>query len=126
MRLVSTAELTKLQSEQSDAMQDLCHIHHISHSSGTYGTKIAENRTSVTGVACGIDFTDGSVRQGNQVLVVDYDAILRLPASQTILLSDDIELIEKGEYLISGTFKPASQPVVTSTVQHIQLKRVVS
>lgn len=133
MRTVKDAELTKLQSEQSFAMQDLCHIHHISRASGTYGTHSSQTRTSVTGVACGIEFPKDLVRnlkQGNvqtspQLLIMDYDCILRLTATQPILLTDEVELVEKGEFLISGTFRPVNPPTVNSTVQKVQLKRVV-
>lgn len=109
--------------KQNSVMEDLCHIHHISFSSGTYSTKSTEVRTSVTGVACGVQFTGGRLVQRGETILVEYDAILRLPANQPIFMSDDIELIEKGETIVSGTFKPFAHPVVNSTVQHVQLKR---
>lgn len=126
MRLPSDGETNKKKAAQNSNMDDVCHIHHITRSSGTYSTQGTETRTSVTGVACGIDFTNGTVRQGQQVLVVDYDAVLRIPATYSILPSDDIELVEKGNYQISGTFKPNSQPTVSSSVQKVTLKRVKS
>lgn len=126
MKKLIANELSRLGLVQSEAMNDRCNIIHVTYSSGTYSTKGTESRSMVSGVACGIQFTNGQIRQGTQALVVDYDAVLRLPASQTVLLSDEIELVEKGDYLISGTFKPYSQPVVSSSVQHVQLKRVVA
>jgi len=125
MRLPSDAETNKKKQAQLSNMDDLCNISHVSRSSGTYGTQISETRTTVSNIPCGIDFTNGRIRQGSQVLVVDYDAILRISASQTVLLSDEIQLIEKGNIQISGTFKPNSQPTVNSTVQLIPIKRIV-
>jgi hypothetical protein len=122
----SDAALNRLKQHQNDVMDDRCNIVHITRSSGTYSTQSTETRSMVSGVACGIQFTNGQMRQGSQVLVVDYDAVLRLPASQTILLSDEVQLIEKGDYLISGTFKPTSYPTVSSSVQRVLLKRTVS
>src|SRR5688572_22858345 len=113
MRLPSDAELDKKKSARASHMGDICHIIHVSRASGTYSTQGSETRTMVSGVACGIDFTSGVIRQGNQVLVVDYDAVIRLPATYTVLPTDEIKLTEKGNYEISGTFKPNSQPTVS-------------
>ena len=124
MKRVSASQIQRNQSLQMDAMDDLCHIAHITRNSGTYSTHSTETRSLVTGVACGIQFTNGQIKQGGQALLVDYDAILRLAASQPIFVTDEIELVEKGEYAITGTFRPASQPVVSSSVQRIHLKRV--
>jgi hypothetical protein len=124
MRLPSDAETNKKKVAQESNMDDLCNIVHVTRSSGTYSPKGTETRTMVSGVACGIDFTNGVVRQGNQVLVVDYDAVLRIPATYSILPSDEIQLIEKGNYQVSGTFKPNSQPTVSSSVQKVELKRI--
>jgi hypothetical protein len=125
MKKLQTGDYSRLASVQADAMNDLCNITHLTFSSGTYSTQGTETRVMVSGVPCGIDFTGGNVVQRGQVLLVDYDAILRLSASQSILLTDEVQLIEKGEFVISGTFKPSSQPIVNSSVQKVQLKRVV-
>jgi hypothetical protein len=126
MKAKSGAELSRLSVEQADAMGDLCHIYHVSLSSGTYGTRTTESLTIVSGVACGIQFTNGRTVQSGNLLLVDYDALLRLPTSVVLSMGDEVELVEKGELLVSGTFKPYVQPVINSSVQHVQLKRVVS
>jgi hypothetical protein len=122
----SDAALARLQRHQNGVMDDLCCIVHVSRSSGTYSTQSTETRTMVSGVACGIQFTNGQLKQGSQVLLIEYDAILRLPSSQPVLITDEIQLIEKGVTVISGTFRPVSYPVVSSSVQHVNLKRVAS
>ena len=125
MRLPSDAEINKLKATQEDAMADLCHIYHITLSSGTYGNT-TETRTMVSGTACGIHFTNGQTIQRGQVLLIDYDVLLRVPLSQDIGLKDEVQLIEKGVSLVSGTFKLTSNPTVNSTVQHVQLKRIAT
>lgn len=125
MKKLQTGDYSRLASVQADAMNDLCNITHITFSSGTYSTQGTEARVMVSGVPCGINFTSGRVVQRGQVLLVDYDAILRLSDSQPVLLTDEIQLVEKGEFVISGTFKPYSQPTVNSSVQKVPLKRVV-
>ena len=123
MKAHSDAELTKLQTEQADTMDDLCHIYRISSSSGTYGNTVETRTISLSGVACGIDFTGGKVVQRGETFFVDYDAILRIDDCVVVLMTDEIELIEKGTFAISGTFKPFSAPTVNSSVQKVQLKR---
>jgi hypothetical protein len=125
-RSPSDATLRRLQLHQNGVMDDLCCIVHVTRSSGTYSTQSTESRTMVSGVACGIQFTNGQLKQGAQVLLIEYDAILRLPSSQAVALTDEILLIEKGMTEISGTFRPVSYPVVSSTVQHVNIKRVVA
>lgn len=123
MRLPSDSELTKLVDTQASAMDDLCNIYHVSLSSGTYGTNITETLTMVSGVACGIKFTGGRIIERGQTLFVDYDVLLRVPADVSVSTSDEIQLFEKGTFVVSGTFKPYSQPEFNSSVQHVQLKR---
>lgn len=125
MRSLSANELSRISSVQSDAMNDRCNIIHISLSSGTYSTQGTETRSMVSGAVCGIEFTGGQIVERGQTLFVEYDAVLRVSASQPIFVTDEIQLIEKGVYVISGTFKPYSQPVVNSSVQHVLLKRQI-
>lgn len=125
MKKLQPRDYSRLSNTQAEVMNDLCNIHHISFSSGTYSTKSTEVRTSVTGVACGFQMTNGHLVQRGQTIVVEYDALLRLPANQPVGIADDIELIERGEFVVSGTFKPFSAPIVNSSVQHVQLKRVI-
>lgn len=116
--------LGSLAKAQLSVMDDLCNIYRVTTVSGTYGTSTRSVRTLlVSGVACGIQLTNGQIVQRGQVQFVDYDAVLRLRDTQTILTTDEIELIEKGDFVISGTFKPNSQPIVNSSVQKIRLKR---
>jgi hypothetical protein len=130
MKKISTAQLQRNVRFQLDAMDDLCNIYNISRSSGTFGTHSSQTRTIISGVPCGIDFPQNierNLKQGTeQLLLMDYDCILRVATDQTIQLTDEIELVEKGEILISGTFRPVNLPTVNSSVQKVQLKRVVA
>lgn len=125
MKKLQHRDYTRLADVQADVMNDICNIHHISFSSGSYSTKSTETRTSVTGVACGFHLTNGTLVQRGQTILVEYDALLRLPANIPVGIGDDIELVERGEFVVSGTFKPYSAPIVNSSVQKIELKRVV-
>lgn len=133
MRRQSAVELSKISAEQSAAMDDLCNIYSITRSSGTYSTQSTEVRNiRASGVACGIKFSDNTFRLGRttqsiagDVLLIDYDVMLRLPASQVISIGDEVQLYEKGQFLVSGTFTLIAAPVVNSTVQRVGLRRTV-
>ena len=116
-------DLTRLKRIQADVMDDVCHIYRVALVSGTYGNNVESRSLFASGVACGIQFTDGKIVQRGETLFVDYDAILRIADTVPITTNDEVELIEKGVTMISGTFKPFSAPTVSSSVQHVQLKR---
>jgi hypothetical protein len=122
--MMNTADYEMMKSSQLVLMDDLCNIIHIVRSSGTYSTSSTETRSMVSGVVCGFQFTNGQITKGGQVLLVDYDAVLRLPSSQPVFVTDEVQLMEKGDTMVSGTFRPASNPVVNSSVQRVLLKRV--
>lgn len=117
--------LSVIKNTQISAMDDLCNIYSVSFASGTYGNTTKTRTLLASGVACGIELTNGQVMVRGQVQFVEYDAILRVVDGQTILDSYEFDLIEKGDFVISGTFKPWSQPKVNSTVQKVLLQRVV-
>jgi hypothetical protein len=106
-------------------MDDLCSIYTVTRSSGTYGNNVETRAYSYSGTACGIRLTNGQIMVRGQLQFVEYDAILRVSDDVIIHEDDEIDLIEKGQFQISGTFKPYSAPVVNSSVQHITLKRQI-
>jgi hypothetical protein len=124
MRAKSTAELERLSNEQEGAMGDLCNISSISRSSGTYGTHIKETRVTTYNIPCGFQYTNGKMKESGQVLVAESDVLLRLPATVSLTVGDEVQLVEKGETLVSGTFALNGQPTFSSSVQHVYLKRV--
>jgi hypothetical protein len=125
MRDLPDGEYEKLKSAQEQSMTDICHVYHPSMSSGTYGNSV-ETLTLNSGVACAFAFTNGAIRQRGQLLLVDYDATLMLPAETPVFLADEIQLVELGMHMVSGTFRPASQPIVTDAIQYVELKRIAT
>jgi hypothetical protein len=123
MRPIKAGEITRLQSLQSAAMDDVCHVISVTLSSGTYGNTVETRAYVYSGTPCGIEFTNGKIIRRGETEFVEYDAILRIANDKVILMTDEIELIEKGVTVISGTFKPHSAPVVNSSVQKVLLQR---
>jgi hypothetical protein len=115
-----------LKKVQGLVMDDLCNIFSVALSSGTYSTSVTKTRTLVaSGTPCGIQLSNGQIVQRGEVRFVDYDCMLRVQSDLTVKMSYEFDLIEKGNTIISGSFLPASQPVVNSSVQKIKLKRIV-
>lgn len=116
-------DLSLLKSLQNEVMDDLCNIYHVSLSSGTYGNTVEARDIFVSGVPCGIKFTNGQVVSRGQVMLVDYDVVLRIADDIPVLTTDEFDLVQKGDFVVSGTFNVYSAPVVNSSVQHVNLKR---
>ena len=122
----SASSLPFLKKVQGLVMDDMCNIFSVSLSSGTYSTSVTKTRTLVvSGVACGIQLTNGQIVQRGEIRFVDYDCMLRVQSDLTVKMTYEFDLIDKGNTVISGTFIPASQPVVNSSVQKIKLKRII-
>jgi hypothetical protein len=122
----SASSLPFLKKVQASVMDDMCNIYSVTLSSGTYSTSVTKTRTLVvSGVACGIQLTNGQIVQRGEIRFVDYDCMLRVQSDLSVKMSYEFDLIEKGDTIISGSFIPASQPVVNSSVQKIKLKRIV-
>jgi hypothetical protein len=126
MRALPDAELNKLKASQRESMQDLCHIQRVTYVSGTYGNNVEQLAYLVSGTTCSFQFMLGTMREANQVLLVDYDVMMRIPSTIGIRLDDKVTLIEKGNTMVSGTFSPHTQPIVNEMVQYVMLKRVAT
>jgi len=126
MRVLPDGELNKLKSSQRESMQDVCHIYRPSYASGTYGNDTLTLTPIATGTLCSFQFAIGDLRETNQLLVVDYDVMLRLPSTIPVRLDDNVTLYEKCNTIVSGTFTPSAQPIVNEMVQYVKLKRVVT
>jgi hypothetical protein len=126
MRFLPDAEFDKLKATHADSMQDLCHIQRTSMVSGTYGNSVETLTYAHSGTFCSFQFVNGTIRQAGQILLVDYDVTMRIPSTVTVGLRDEVTLVEKGNTMVSGTFRPSELPMVNEMVQYVKLKRVTT
>ena len=126
MRALPDAELDKLKASQAESMQDTCHIYRPTYSSGTYGNNVETLSPVTTGTSCSFQFMLGTIRETNQLLLVDYDVMMRIPSTVGVRLDDQIILVEKSNTIVSGKFAPHAQPIVNEMVQYVKLKRVTT
>ena len=123
----TSEDYASMKATQAETMDDLCNIYSVTLSSGTYSTQATKTRTLVaSGTMCGILLTNGQIVQRGEIRFVDYDCMLRVQSDLSVKLTYEFDLIDKGNTMISGSFIPASQPVVNSSVQKIKLKRIVA
>ena len=126
MRALPDGELNKLKGSQAESMQDTCHIQRPTMASGTYGNSTETLVYLHSGTLCSFQFTNGSIREAGQILLVNYDVRLRLPSTVDIRLQDEVTLVEKGNTLVSGSFRPSQLPMVNESVQYVTLKRITT
>jgi len=126
MRKLQAGELSRLQSVQAQAMNDVCNITQRTFVSGAYSDDETFTTTVISGVPCGIKFTNGQLTSHGQVVLLDYDVVIRLSSAQPVGIDDLIDLVEKGTTVVSGTFIPYDSPTVNSSVQHVRLKRKIA
>lgn len=126
MRALPDGELNKLKSSQAESMQDTCHIQRVTYASGTYGNSTESLAYIASGTLCSFQMILGTIRETNQLLLVDYDVMMRIPSTVGVRLDDLVTLVEKGNTMVSGTFAPHGQPIVNEMVQYVKLKRVVT
>ena len=122
-RQPSNTMLFGTQKAQSDVMGDLCTILRTSYVTGTLSDDDVSLATGTLQGVCGFYFTNGQIKQNGQILLVDYDVVMRLPIWTPIFLHDQIVLVEKGTTTVSGTFTPTELPEIGATVQTVHLKR---
>lgn len=126
MKLFSPFNLDFLKVQQEGVFNDLCNIYQVFFVTGSMSDDETYVTSGTMNIPCSIEFNNGRFRQmrdNPQLLILDYDVMLTVSADVPVRSDSDIVLVEKGQFLVSGTFQPSSQPTVTSVVQHIQLKR---
>lgn len=122
-RYPSSTALSRYKTAQSDVMADLCNIYRVTRATGTYSDDDVTLTTGTYQAHCGFYFTNGQIRVDGQVLLVDYDVVLRLPLTTPVFLTDQIVLSKKGTTFVSGTFLPTEEPEFGPTAQTVHLKR---
>lgn len=108
-----------------DSFEDICNILHTSYTTGSYSDDEVAVITGSYNVSCGFYMTNGQMRKSGQLVLVNYDAIVRLSLEQTVDIDDQIELVQKGGQLVSGTYVPQSPPEIGPSVITVRLVKVV-
>lgn len=76
-----------------------------------------------SGVACGFNFTEGIEVDRGQVIVVDYDATVRLPLGTSIDINDTVTLRTLAGQVHTEVFEVFEYPKFGTTAMIVDLKR---
>lgn len=120
--IFTTEQLTAMRAVQASHMNDVVDIENITVYTDTYGDTIYSGVVQ-SGVACGFDFTGGKEYDKGQVIVVEYDATVRLPLDTTIGINDNVTLKQLAGESHSEVFEVFGYPRYGTTVMIVPLKR---
>lgn len=120
--IFTSDQLDAMRAAQESHMNDVINITHRTpyYSNGeTLYSGVVQS-----GVACGFNFTEGIEIDRGQVIVVDYDAYVRLPLGTTIDINDWVTLTTLAGVTMSGyTFEVFEYPKFGTTALVVDLKR---
>ncbi len=121
-------ELKEMRETQTGHMLDLCVI--ISHTAGTlneYNEDDAPTESESAPVECGLDMNPGSRRFGEDMTVIQYDAVLRLPLHTPVTEKSRIKIVARfGEYHDPLTYEIVSPIDRGPSGIRIYLRKVVT
>lgn len=91
----SSAELSDMQSCQSDHMLDTGNIQPRTQAQDSYNQDVETWPTNSADLACGIDMRPGSERFTNKMTLTSYDATARLPITATPKVGDRFRVTKR-------------------------------
>lgn len=91
MNKLSTEELTRIRTAQTEAMQDTCVLQTYSETFNSFGEPI-KTWTAGSSVACGVEMKPGGEKFGSDNVVIEYEATIRLPITTSVNIRDRINI----------------------------------
>lgn len=93
------SELEYMRSVQEGHMMDICVFQTQSYTANSFNEQV-ESWVDATSSICGLDMKSGSERRGVDNILVQYDAVLRLPITTVVDEKDKIKVTHRfGELL---------------------------
>lgn len=101
MRGIDSAELARMTASHVEAMNDLCDIYHFNGTADSLGEITQSWDTGTFSVVCGfVEPTKTQARaERGQIVIIDVEAQLRLPQSQSIEVQDKIVVRSETYYV---------------------------
>ena len=95
-----TADLTNMRTAQDNHMMDTCVFQAAVQTGDTFNEEVETWPADSADVVCGLDMRPGSERHGVDNIVLNYDAIIRLPIASAPDAKDRIKVTKRhGEAL---------------------------
>lgn len=120
--IFSTEQLTSMRATQASHMNDTVNI--INRTPFYSNGETLYIQVVQSGVACGFDFTGGKEIDKGQVIIVDYDADVRLPLGTEIGINDWVVLTTLAGEEHDEVFEVFEAPRFGTTALHVNLKQL--
>ena len=120
--MITLAQISALKDVQESHMGDVVTIINNTVTQDSYGDVVYSGVT-VSGISCGFEFTGGKKYEKGELVLVDCDAVVRLPVTTTINSDDTVILTQKAGVTHNQTFTVMESPRYNSSVIHVNLKR---
>ena len=124
MPILPLTAISKLYDAQSLAMIDECEILTYTSVRDAYGQITGGGVTGTVTSACGIQMTGGTMKVNGVRQSVEYDAVVRLPLSASVTMTNRIRLTRKANVALNILCDVYATPKQTSTAFKAQVKRV--
>jgi hypothetical protein len=122
--MFNLAELSSFQNTFDSSLQDSCTIDKYSATYNSVGEPI-ETWISGNEIDCGLEMTGGIERYKGQIIVLDIDAVIRLPQDTVIDTRDRVTITKRFGVSISGIqFEITGFPKIGAAGCRVQLKRI--
>ncbi len=124
MKTLSLAEINSLRKTAGETFLDSCTLDRVVTSGNSYG-EIIQSWVSDSEIQCGLEMTGGIEKVSGEVIVVERDAVIRLPLNTLIDIRDRITLTKKYGITVSGIqFEIISLPKIGASAMRLDLKKV--
>lgn len=120
--IFTTEQLDAMKAAQHSHMNDVVNITNITYTTDQYGDVVSSGVTQ-SGVSCGFNFTEGIEIDKGQIIIVNYDAEVRLPLDIMIDINDTVTLVTLAGEAHNEVFEVFQYPKYGTTAKLIALKR---
>ena len=96
-------DLTAMREAQDGHMLDTGNVQPVTLAFDSFGQQTETYSSDSASIVCGLDMRPGSERHGNEKIVIEYDATVRLPISTSVNITDRFRVTKRfGETLATA------------------------
>lgn len=123
--VLSSLELSAQRAAQARSHNAVVTLHRGTSAVDDVGDQ-ADTFVDTEDVPCGFAFESGSRREGPELVVIEYDATLRLPVDVELHVGDEVTLTELAGLTYSIRFELVKEPVLGTTSNNVLLRKLVT
>lgn len=125
MSSFSSADLTNMRTAQDNHMMDTCVLQAVVQTLNSFGELVETWPADSDAVACGLEMNPGSERDTDEMVILRWDATIRLPIAQNPGAGDRIKVTKRfGEDTTDVVFQVVGPVQRGPSGVRVRLKRV--